>query len=194
MKQFKKTGWLLVLILAACQATSKLAINDYFGIAMPADEQRYFQIVSYSEKDGISYRNSADMNPNIYAWAEVLGKDIQIKIVNNSEERITSSYVADQFSISTRDGKEYILYKGRNTDYPVHGFITSHTSKEYFLRIPSKFWETIGMENPDSHSAEYLEDFWTGMNTNQTKGKVIKTITINLGGQITIVLKPVPGK
>ncbi len=186
---------IMLTVFSSCTSSqSRLAINDYFGIRMAEEDEPNFKIVSYSGEDGIKYHSSIMMNPNLFAWAEISGKKIRVKIVNNLEQEIPSSWVGDEFAVQTDDGKEFMLNKGRNTEYPSNGVILPKTEMEYFLELPAKFWETIGARNQQSHTADYLEDFWTGLDTNTISRKKIKMITITLGTKYQIILKRVPEK
>jgi len=183
--------WFLLFIIG-CDSSAKLALNDFFGIQMPLEEQKYFKIISYNEAQGIRYQSSPDMNPNIFAWAEIEGRTIQIKINNNSRQALRSDYLNDRFTLTTADGQKFILDKGRQAAYPVNKFIEPRRQATYRFALPAHFWDTVGMRNQQSQTAEYLEEFWTGMDTDHISRKLIKQIAVTLGGVRHIIMKPVP--
>jgi len=194
MKLLVILSMIMLTVFSSCTTgPPRLAINDYFGIRMAEADAPNFKIVSYTAEDGIKYHSSIMMNPNLFAWAEISGKQIHVKIVNNLEQEIPSSFVGDQFTVFTDDGKKFHLNKGRNTDYPTNGIIAPGNEAEYFLQIPAKFWETIGARGQRTYEESYLEDFWTGMDTNTLSRKKIEMMTITLGTKYQIVLKRVPG-
>ena len=197
MRMLIISSLIMLTVLSSCTSSqSRLAINDYFGIRMAEEDGPNFEIVSYSAEDGVKYHSSIMMNPNLFAWAEISGKKVHIKVVNNLEQEIPSSWVGDEFTVETEDGKIFRLDKGQNTNYPASGVIMPNTEMEFFLKFPAKFWDTIGARNQRSHEDSYLEEFWTGMdtNTNALSRKKIKMISITLGSRYHIILKRVPEK
>lgn len=169
-----------------------MLINDFFGIQMSPKERAAFKIVSYNKENGVSYASTVNMNPEIYAWAELAGKEIQFKVVNGSSTPVSSNYLEDQFSITLNGGQTIVINKGRSIDYPVKDYIKPKSEANFTFVIPEKFWETIGMTHPQSTNESYTKEFWAGLNTINTQKENIDHLNILLGGKITIVLKLVP--
>ena len=65
-------------------------------------------------------------------------------------------------------------------------------SVELNLELPSNFWATIGMKNPQAQNAAYTEDFWKGENSLNLAREEVEHITMTLGGNTVLVLKPIP--
>jgi len=189
LKKLLITTLFLFMLTCSYQAP----VNDFFGIMMAPEETKYFKIQSYSEKDGISYLSNAKMNPKINAWAEMNINSILIKVVNNSDKSIAYSYGSDEFTFVTTKNKKHVLIKGDALKYPSKNQITPDETTEFYLQLPSDFWSTIGMRDPQSHNTDYMEKFWTGENRLLFLKENIKILTAKLGGETTLVLKPVPG-
>ena len=180
------------LSLFACKSSSKMVVNDFFGIKMTPSEAKNFEIATYDEKEGVSYRQSPSMDPALSAWAECRGKEIKFKIVNNTDRPIISDYLNDQFVLVTMDDQEFSMEKGRGIDYLSSGSIKPRSEEEYLLSLPSRFWETQGMTVQEFDGDEFTENFWQGLNSVNTQKDNIKLIKIKLSGGDTIVLKRVP--
>ena len=179
-----------IVYYIGCAASQNL--NDFFGIEMDESEADQFRIVSYEKDRGANYYSNSQMNTQLYAWAEVEPQIIRIKIVNLTNLNIPINYNMDQFTVFTTDDKEYILIKGDRIAYPSEEYIAPHQSVEYSLEIPMKFWQTVGLTNPNATDANYVLDFWKGENSLQiVKGKV-RMIKVFLGGKTTLIMKPVP--
>ena len=181
---------LLLFYLISCSPPPP--INDYFGIKMNPDDAKKFKIISYSEKDGASYHGNLTMDENIYAYAELTGKMFIIKVVNDSEKPVTTNFNTDHFTFLTADNKEFVLKKGRVTDYHSKSQIEPKSSMEYALQLPSNFWSSVGMRDANTMDADYQNEFWTGLNQLRLLKKDIKLLTLKLGSETTLILKPVP--
>ncbi len=181
-----------IVYLLSISCSSSSTVNDFFGIKMDIPDTALFKIESYSEADGIKYYSSPLMDPKISAWGEITPNMIQFHISNNSPYAIKSSHGMDQYSIETNEGKVYILDKGKFFGYPMKGSIQPNASATLWLELPTDFHETIGMTKPDGDAENYTFDFWKGMNKTNIAKDNIKLITIKLGGETTIILKPVP--
>jgi hypothetical protein len=195
MKQnFKKTFFLpIILITFYLISCSPLPpINDYFGIKMNPDDAKNFKIISYSEKGGASYHGSLKMDEKIFAYAELGDKVFIIKIVNESDKPVATNFNTDHFSFLTADNKTFVLKKGRVEDYHSKSQIEPNAALEYRLQLPSDFWSTVGMKDANTMDANYRTEFWTGLNQLRLLKKDIVSITIRLGGEITLILKQVP--
>jgi len=186
----KSILFISLAILISCSPPPP--INDYFGIKMDPDDAKNFKIISYSEKGGASYHGSLKMNEKIFAYAELKGKIFIIKVVNESDQPIKTNFSTDHFTFLTKDNKTFVLKKGRVVDYHTKNQIEPNASLEYSLQLPSNFWETVGMKDTNSMDANYRSDFWTGLNQLKILKKDIKLITVKLGGETTLVLKPLP--
>jgi hypothetical protein len=188
-----------VVSLCSCLAcltgcASTIPFNDFFGIAMEPDQADKFKIVTYSEQNGASYYSNSQMNPNLFAWAEIDEKLIWIKIVNMTGSAIPFNYNLDRFSIVTTDKKDYILVKGERQNYPVGNTISTEQAVQFQLLLPSDFWKSVGLGNPNDTAANYVKDFWQGKDSIQIIKEKIEKIIILLAGKSSIVLKPVPEK
>ena len=167
-------------------------MNDFFGIKMDLTDVNRFKIQSYSKEYGATYNGTANMKPQIYAYAELIGNQIIIKIVNDSDKPLVSSYGTDQFILHTKENKEFLLKKGKITSYPGDGRINPSSSNEYLLELPSDYWRTVGMTEPNAGDAEYHGKFWTGLNQIKLLKEDIKFVEVKLGEETIIVLKPLP--
>ncbi len=191
LKSLLRTIFPFILLFSLSFFCSRLApVNDFFGVKMPVNEADKFKIISYSEEDGATYQGSLKMDTDIYGYAEVRGKMLQLKIINESEETITSNFITDQTIVFTKDNKKYLLNKGEPTSYPNQS-IKPNSSKEIMLQFPNDFWKTVGMTDANSYDADYRDEFWTGLNQIDLVKNNIEKIKVLLGGKITIILKPI---
>jgi len=177
-------------VITGCSSSN--AVNDYFGIKMHPTEADKFVIKAYTERTGISYSSTTNMNPNIFAWGE-FGQDyFKIIIVNNSANPIPLSYDMDQYTLVMNDGEEYVFTKGDRFNYTTNNPLEPNTSFELSLDLPQSFWQTVGTKNAQSDKAIYTADFWTGHNTLSLEKERVKYIQIKLSLTTDIILKPVP--
>ena len=191
LKSLLRTIFPFILLFSQAIFCGRLApLNDFFGVKMPVNEADKFKIISYSEEDGATYQGSLKMDTDIYGYAEVRGKMLQLKIINESEETIISNFITDQTVVFTKDNKKYLLNKGEPTSYPNQS-IKPNSSKEIMLEFPYDFWKTVGMTDPNSYDADYRDEFWTGLNQIDLVKNNIEKIKVLLGGKITIILKPI---
>lgn len=183
---------LIVPMLLFIRCSSTNVINDYFGIQMNLNESDYFNIVAYTEFSGISYQSTANMNPDIFAWAGLEEDVLRIKLVNNSDNKLVLSYDSDQFIIVNQDYGEFLCIKENIIKYSDYSPISPKTSVELVLKLPQDFWDTIGMKNYESSNKNYSYDTWRGQNTLLFYKEEIKYIRINIGVTTNILLKQVP--
>ena len=167
-------------------------INDFFGIQMNPEYKNDFKIVSYSDKDGVKYSSNAKMNPLVYAYAELQVNSVLIKIVNMDTIPLHLNYYIDEFILHYTKDETCKLLKGEREKYFDIKTIGYNKSRELDLELPSKFWETVGMKNPQSHLEDYTEEFWTGENRINFAKDEIKYIEVILGKSTVIILKPIP--
>ncbi len=183
----------LVLALVgimACAASRPL--NDFFGIEMNHEDADEFKIASYTEAGGAQYYSNSRMNPQIYAYARIDVQTIRIKVVNLTNSDIPFNYNVDQFTLITSTDEKYILIKGDRFDYPSRESIKSNQSIQFFLELPSKFWQVIGLSDQNSQDANYINDFWKGENSLVIVKEKIKMIEVSLAGETTLILKSLP--
>lgn len=180
---------LFSVLLFSC--ASNQPINDFFGIKMDESEADYFVIKSYSVNKGVNYQSTANMNPLIYAWAEIEANKIRIKVVNDSNDPISFNYNYDKFTLVNSKNEEFILDKGQAFDYPGQTRIMPNQSVEFLFNLPSDFWSTVGMTDQQSVTVVYNEDFWAGTNKISILKENVKHVTVSLGGELTLLLKPV---
>lgn len=178
------------LIIIACSGSK--ALNDFFGIKMDENDADEFNIASYTEAGGAKYYSNSRMNPQLYGWAEFDMKDIRIKVVNYTNEKVSYSYNYDNFIILTTDDESYVLIKGDRWNYPSGENINPNQSIEFILEMPANFWKNIGIMNVDENSRHFFKEFWSGENSVQTVKSTIKYIKVELGAQTTLILKPLP--
>lgn len=134
--KFKQSLVLIILSIFMFLYCAPLnPVNDFFGIQMNPDEEANFVIVNYTDVDGVTYKNSMNMNPQINAWAEVSTNEVIIKITNESEEDLPLNYTGDQFIVIT-DDKGYYLGKGEREEYFKIGRIPSKESVSFVLELP----------------------------------------------------------
>lgn len=174
-----------LFFLSAC--SSSLAINDFFGIEMPPSEVNYFKIVGYTESSGISYQSTGNMNPDLYAWANLEGTNIRIRITNNSNEPVEINCNKDQYLLEETDGKEIILDKGNPLDYENLNPLTPQSSIEFILELPKESLKSLNIDQ----NAKYLNDMAREHNTSFYDITRIKNLQVKLGYTKMIILKPV---
>lgn len=179
----------LGLFFTNCTATT--AVDDFFGIKMNPSEINYFRIVAYTESSGISYQSTANMDPNIFAWANIEGNYIRIKLVNNSAIPLTLNYDRDQYILINNENQEMLCLNGNIITYSNLSPVQPNNSIELLLEFPQDYWSTIGIKNTQSSNSNYTHDVWKGQNTIVVEKESIKYIKIILGFTTTIILKPV---
>lgn len=187
---FNLLSFLLLLSISSC--SSGLSINDFFGIKMDTDDYHDFQIQRYSEIDGISYTNNVLMDSKIFSWAELEGNKLKIKIVNDSYQSITLSFINDRYEIQDVDGITYVLIKPPPINYTSLSELKPGDSFEVLLDIPMNFWETIGQKDPQFSTKDFFAQFWKGQNHLHVTKERINFVKIVLNKRTTIILKPVP--
>ena len=181
-----------VLIISALMVTcSPKVINDFFGIAMNPEYVDEFQIISYSV-EGVNYRSNDQMNPLVYAYAELQINSVLIKIVNMDTLPIHLDYNYDEYILHTITDEKYQLLKGDNKIYTSIGDIGYKESVELTLEMPSDFFQTIGIKNPQSLLADYTEEYWEGENRLNFAREEINDIEVILGKSVVLILKPIP--
>jgi len=178
----------LIIILASC---SPKVIDDFFGIQMQPDQVKNFKIVSYSPQDGAKYSSNMYMNPSVFAYAEFATNSIHIKVGNFNSTPIKINYNLDEFYLYTEDEK-LALSRGDRERYSEKKEIKPNEFIEFDLELPTNFLDSIGMRSPQSHSANYTIEFWKGQNSVNMVKEKIKYIEVNLGTDISIILKPIP--
>jgi len=109
------------------------------------------------------YANSVDST--IEAWGDISSVSVRIRITNNSSNPIKTNYFLDNFSLSLKNGKNYILDKRNILNYPKNDYINPGETVEYNLGLPQVIWEI--------------------------KKEQIDWITCNIGGSSTILLVPI---
>ena len=181
-----------VLIISALMVTcSPKVINDFFGIAMNPKYVDEFQIISYSV-EGVNYRSNDQMNPLVYAYAELQINSVLIKIVNMDTLPIHLDYNYDEYILHTITDEKYQLLKGDHKIYASIGDIGYKESVELTLEMPSDFFQTIGIKNPQSLLADYTEEYWKGENRLNFAREEINYIEVILGKSVVLILKPIP--
>ena len=192
MKFIEKLTFLFILITLLNSCSPLNPVNDFFGIHMNPTDEANFEIVKYNDVDGISYKNSINMDPNINAWAEISENEITVKVVNNSNVEIPLNYIADQFIIIT-DEKEYILGKGERAEYFKKGMISPKASEIFKLELPLDHNNIARSGSGNVSTRTVLRNY------SNTEGKLnvgfddIKYFIVKLG-KISILLKQVPKK
>lgn len=182
----------IIPLVFLTQCASNSAINDFFGIKMNQADIDYFRIVAYTESSGISYQSTSTMDPNVFAWANIEGGILRIKLINNSQSPILLNYDSDQYIIVSQDNNEIICLNGNLITYNNYSPILPNNSVELLLELPQNYWETIGMKNVQAANENYTADVWKGLNTIVVDKEKIKYIKIILNFSETIMLKPVP--
>ncbi len=190
---FRRVSGMILLSLLFSQlftfCAHTILINDFFGIEMNPKDQSFFEIKKYSVKNGVGYTSSPDMNPAVYCWAEIQGKTIQFKVVNQSDKPIRTSWIKDRSYIVLKNGKQFVLKNLDRDAYSEAGTIKPGETKNYVLNIPNKFWESFGLYRS---SKRPVEEFWIGEDQISIAKKDIARIVFTLGGKTTIILKEVP--
>lgn len=178
----------LVVLLNACGPLNP--INDFFGIQMNPTDEANFVIVKYTDVDGISYKNSINMNPNINAWAEITSDEITVKVVNNSNVEIPLNYTADQFIIIT-DEKEYVLGKGERAEYFKKGAISPKASEIFNIELPLDHNNIARSGSGNVSTRTVLRNYSNTESKLNVSLDDIEYFIVKLG-KISIVLKKVP--
>ena len=192
MKQIKRiiNTLIPVLVLLLLFCAHQEPMRDFFGIKMDAGENKKFKIISYSEDKGASYHGSVKMEPELYAYAQFRIPQLLIKVVNETEQPVPTNYNVDRFFLYTKKGEQFVLRKEEISDYP-NKLIQPKSSQEYVLDLPSNFWETVGMTDHQSNSANYRDKFWTGLNQLRFLKSDIDYIEVRLGNDTVLILKPI---
>lgn len=194
----KQVSLVLLIYVWAC---AQQPLNDFFGITMNPENSSGFIIKDYSEQTGVQYISAQTMNTNLFAWAEIGVNTMKIKVVNNSDEDVLMDYHLDRFTLVNKNHEEFTLYKGDEYHYPSKNRIKPYTSVEFLLEYPLDFWQSVGMKPSIGWTGKeekpafgnYLLEFWKGQNQLRFDKDDIVLLTVKLGGEATIVLKPVPG-
>ncbi len=193
MRKYKNIIISAIVIAALISCSPLNPVNDFFGIHMNLDEESSFQIVSYNDVDGITYKNSINMNPKINAWAEISTKEITVKIVNNSNVNLPLSYTTDQFILITNEN-EYVLGKGEREDYISKNSISANSSQTFYLELPidySNISLSPSQKNLTELTREVIRDYSkSGSSLNISKENVV-FVVVKIGST-SILLKKVP--
>jgi len=180
------------LFFVSCASTNP--INDFFGIQMNPDEEQNFKIVKYSEKNGVTYQSSRDMDASISAWAEIGAEDVRIKIVNNSKQSIPMNYNLDQYIIIT-NAKQYVLEKGKREKYFSHTSIEPNSDVELILKFPNVYVTNFNQQFEVSDGTELtkrvIQDYSKVGNQENVNKDNIRYILIKLNKRV-LLLKKVP--
>ncbi len=181
-----------VLSLSACSSTP---LNDFFGIGMNPDAANRFRIVSYSDEEGAKYASTFEMNPLVFAYAEITPDYLLLKVVNRSQKPIATNYNEDNFYVVASDSTKYVLLKGKRDDFPDKTVIGPGETMQFKLIFPNDFVKTEGMNGSPFHNSFGKFEVWKGEGNllNFTKDK-ISEIVVSLGKTTTIVLKPIPAE
>jgi hypothetical protein len=150
-----------------------------------------FQIILYSV-EGVNYRSNDQMNPLVYAYAELQINSVLIKIVNMDTLPIHLDYNYDEYILHTITDEKYQLLKGDPKIYASIGDIGYKESVELTLETPSDFFQTIGIKNPQSLLPDYTEEYWEGENRLNFAREEINNIEVILGKSVVLILKPIP--
>lgn len=181
---------LAVILISTCSAP--LQLNDFFGVNMQPHDEAKFRITSYSQQRGATYTGTPTMEPNLYAYAEIVKKDLILKITNNTPNPVEMNYQTDQFFLYTKDGKEFVLRKPQIDKYPGISALQPGKSIELTLMLPSDFWKVVGMTSPNLEDVSLIEDFWQGLDKQTFLKEKIDKIKILLANKTLILLKPLP--
>ena len=192
LKRCQKNCLKIFLTFTLLFSCSQTVVNDFFGIEMNPEHEKDFKIFSYSVTDGVKYSSNPQMNPLVYAYAELQVNSVLIKIVNMDTIPIQLNYYIDEYILHSTKNEIYKLLKGDREKYSDKINIGFNESRELALELPSIFWETIGMKNPQSHLEDYTEEFWTGENRTNFAKDEIKYIEVVLGKNTVIILKLIP--
>jgi hypothetical protein len=181
-----------MFLFSGCSTTP---MNDFFGIQMKPEAAKHFKIVSYSDEGGVQYGSTFEMNPHIYAYADIKSDFILIKVINDSKTPIPTNYNEDEFSLVTTDGNKFVLLKGVSSEFPDAEYIQPGESLQFSLYYPNDFAETVGLTRAPFSSTYNKFQVWKadGNLLNFAKDK-ISEIIVSLPKNITIVLKPIPVK
>jgi hypothetical protein len=179
-----------MFLISGCSTTP---MNDFFGIQMKPEAAKHFKIVSYSEEGGVQYGSTFEMNPHVFAYAEVKSDFILIKIINNSKNPIPTNFNEDEFSLVTKEGTSFLLLKGDRDDFPDAENINPGESLQFKLYYPNDFAEAVGLSRAPFSSSYNKFQVWKaeGNLLNFAKDKISEMI-ISLGKNTTLVLKPIP--
>jgi len=192
LKPFSVLIIMSFVFLSTCSPLNP--VNDFFGIQMNPEDEANFVIVNYTNVEGITYKNSMNMNPSINAWAEISTDEVTINVTNGTTNNLPLNYTSDQFILIT-DKKEYYLGKGERAEYFKKGTISPKGSVSFRLELPIKH------DNISQSHSGYVEGPNTTKNViknfSKTEGRInilkddIKFIVCKLD-KISIVLKRVP--
>lgn len=190
----KKSVYIAAISLIVISCGPLNPVNDFFGIQMNPSDEANFVIINYTDIDGISYKNSINMNPKINAWAEFSSNEITLKVSNNSSNDIPLNYTSDQFILITDNG-QFMLSKGERAEYFKKGMISSNASEVFQLELP------LDHSNISKISGTYVDQTKTAKevlrNYSKTEGRLnilkdnVKYFVVKFG-EIAIVLKRVP--
>ena len=117
---------------------------------------------------------------------------IKIKVMNMTDSKIKINYATDQFTVYTVEDEEHILIKGDRINYPFQDYIARDQSVEYSLSLPTQLWQTSGAASQGESDPNSYKNFWKGENSMQLVKDRIKMIKVVLGGEKTVIMKPVP--
>jgi hypothetical protein len=165
-------------------------IDDFFGIQMNPSEEDSFQILNYSSEEGINYRSTPSMNPDINAWAEIELQDIVVKINNSSGRNIKLNSFSDQFILIT-DQQEYKLSKSNIDDYFPEEIIPSNGSLELKLEVPADYGQDFEKRKGALLNKDIMGDISKNWSLKDTIKGNIKFILIRID-DIVLVLKNIP--
>ncbi len=184
------SAFVFMFFISGCSTTP---MNDFFGIQMNPDAAKNFKIVSYSEDGGVQYGSTFEMNPHVFAYAELKSSFILIKIVNNGKNSIPTNYNEDEFSLVTKEGTKYVLLKDDRDDFPANESIAPGETMQFRVYYPNNFAEAVGLTRAPFSSSYNKFQVWKaeGNLLNFTKDK-ISEIIVSLGKNTTLILKPIP--
>jgi len=178
------------LIINIVSCSSGNAVNDFFGIQMDPMDEADFIIISYSDINGVTYKNSSNMNPKFNAWAEIGVEEITFKIINNSDQPLILDYFSDTFVIIT-DEDDFIVDKGDQIDYFKVDKIEPKSSSEISLNIPSDFASDFLKREGAILNKDIMGDFSKNWSQNSILKENIKYILIKFS-DVVFLLKKVP--
>ena len=171
MRRIKLVSLLFLgLTLSGC--ATNVASKHYYGISMNSvKDAKDFKIISGPQDEVKYYKNDRTMNPDIYAWAEILNGWFSLFIVsvtNNSKNPIATNYFTDDFELIDNDGRTFKLEKDDISLYPKVSYINPGETVKFPVTRPFDY-----------------ERF-----TKET-AMIICTLG-SLSDRVTIVLKPLP--
>jgi len=182
-----------LLIFNSCVPSNP--VNDFFGIEMHPLDEKSFEIVNYTVDDGINYKSSIMMNPNLFAWAEVGLNDVKVIIQNKTDKAIPLNYNIDEYVIVT-DEQSYYLSKGERAKYSSKRKIKPNSKFEIALVMPENYLQTIAATNNYTDQTKMFKNFIRDYSKAGAKLNIVKEnikyILIKFGHSATIVLKAVP--